>query len=286
MNKKNIFRLMPFLVIVFALTFSVILELIKSESLYLVTIGLMVASSIFLFAREFKILWNYFTNYMFNLEKSVQFDKHIERPRLFFYLIFGFLNIFSFYQLLNIGNIEFTETLINIQQETQFALYNHLFFVVFWFSTSLLIFTWTKTFTQKFIPKIRKKMQKANRKRFKPKWKNKDNYRKLYDNLIDENLIIPLKIDSELQDYDLFINCLFENEIPEEPLFKVEMDNIQSRLFFDLLIEGSKGLTLKTMTKIFRNKNGNIKYRSFLSSKANNDSGPKKDDIIKRCFDV
>lgn len=286
MNKKNIFRLMPFLVIVFALTFSVILELIKSESLYLVTIGLMVASSIFLFAREFKILWNYFTNYMFNLEKSFQFDKHIERPRLFFYLIFGFLNIFSFYQLLNIGNIEFTETLINIQQETQFALYNHLFFVVFWFSTSLLIFTWTKTFTQKFIPKIRKKMQKANRKRFKPKWKNKDNYRKLYDNLIDENLIIPLKIDSELQDYDLFINCLFENEIPEEPLFKVEMDNIQSRLFFDLLIEGSKGLTLKTMTKIFRNKNGNIKYRSFLSSKANNDSGPKKDDIIKRCFDV
>ena len=276
MNKKINFQLIPFLIIAIALAFSLILENINSKNLYLITFGLMAVTSLFLFARELRVLWAYFNHYMFNLEKAIQFDKHIERPRLFFYLTFGVLNIFSFYQLLNFGDNNFTES--------GRVFFLHLFFVVFWLSASLLILTWTKMFTQKFIPEIQKKMLAKEKKKFQPKWNNKENYRKLYDNLIDANLITALKSDPAIQDYDFFVNTFFENHTPKEPLFKIEMDNIESRLFFDLLMEGSKGFTLKTMTKIFKNKNGTIKYGSMKTAVSKNNSGAKRKTKIENCF--
>lgn len=278
MNKKINFQLIPFLIIAIALAFSLILENINSKNLYLITFGLMAVTSVFLFVRELRVLWAYFNHYMFNLEKSIQFDKHIERPRLFFYLTFGVLNIFSFYQLLNFGDNNFTES--------GRVFFLHLFFVVFWLSASLLILTWTKTFTQKFIPEIQEKMLAKEKKRFQPKWNNKENYRKLYDNLIDANLITALKSDPAIQDYEFFVNTFFKYKIPEEPLFKINMDNIQSRLFFDLLIKGSNGFNLKIMTGIFKNKNGDIKYGSMKAAVSNNNSGAKGRAKIENCFNI
>tara|TARA_R110002020_G_scaffold42212_10_gene123976 strand:+ start:1878 stop:2714 length:837 start_codon:yes stop_codon:yes gene_type:complete len=278
MNKKIYFKLLPFIIIGVALMFSFILEFTNSKKLYLLTIGLMAFICGLLFILELRVIWSYFSHFMFNLERLVQFDKHIERPRLFFYLTFGFLNIFSFYNILNPGEKYYFEG------GRVFLL--RLLFVAFWLSTSLLIFTWTKTFTKKFIPEIQKKLLKADKKRFQPKWENKENYRKLYDNLIDANLITSLKNDPVIQDYDFFTNSLFDKKIPEQALFKIEMDNIESRLFFDLILEGSKGFTLKNMIQIFENKNGTINYDSMKSAYSRNSSGAKEKEKIESCFDI
>src|SRR5699024_10943116 len=109
MIKKIKVKYIPFIVFVVALMVSMALFNINSKNLYLITFGIMLVTSLYLFIREFKVLWGYFKFYMFNLEKKADFDKRVQRPRLFFYLTFGLLNIFSFYQLLNIDKIGFSE---------------------------------------------------------------------------------------------------------------------------------------------------------------------------------
>lgn len=63
------------------------------------------------------------------------------------------------------------------------------------------------------------------------------------------------------------------------------MDNVQTKLFYDLLFVGSEGFTMKTFIKIFQNKNGTINYNSMKASASRNNSSPKKSTEIKKCFE-
>lgn len=277
MIKKISIQWLPFVVIISALIYSLSLANLNSKNLYLMTFVIMTIVSSFLFGRELKGLWNYFKYFMFNLEKTVKFKKRIERPRLFIYLTFGTLQIISFYQLLHIEDRDFFDL--------DKIFFFHLFFIVYWLSATILFFTWTKNFIQNFIPETQKRMLETKKKKFYLKWNKKEEYRQLYDNLNDANFIIPLKTDAKSQDYTFFINSLSKGVISEEPLFKLEMDNVQTKLFYDLISDGSKGFPLKTFLKIFKNKNGSPKPSSIYASTSKNKSGAKKGNVIIECFD-
>lgn len=268
-------KLRPYLIIVLASVYFVAMISIGSQLFYLITYAIMILFLGFLFARELKVLlWDYFRYYMFNLEKKARFDKRIERPRLAFYLIFGVSSVFCFYQHIYFGLESSLPSRIVLGVRL-------LFFIFFWISAFVLLYTWSNDFAVIYIPRIQEELLKSKNEKYSLRWNSLDVYEQLFENLYDFNFIV----DFSERNRKMFVAVLSKGKIPEEPLFKLEMDNIQARLFFDLLSEKSEGFTMKTFIKIFKNKNGTINYNSMKASASRNNFGPKRSIEIKNCFE-
>ncbi|AQX09718.1 hypothetical protein [Elizabethkingia ursingii] len=95
------------------------------------------------------ITW--FIMFMFNVKLN-DYNKYIEKPRLFIYIIF-FPILFLFTSLLKIINASDSF----IIQLIQFLIYNSFIFICCLF----LGFTWTEKFISKFIPDVEETLQKV-----------------------------------------------------------------------------------------------------------------------------
>jgi hypothetical protein len=112
----------------------------------------------------------------------------------------------------------------------------------------------------------------------------KSELEKIFENLIDENLISIIKEDENILDKDLFVEIISNEKLPESPIFKINMDNIQTQLFHSLFSEKTEKLTLEKFLKIFDNKNKKGDAPSIRSSASNAKNRPKKADVIKSLF--
>lgn len=248
---------------------------------YAVLIVMFILSG-YLLWKEGRILWRYSTSYMFNIRASF-FDKKIERPRLFFYVFFGIMNVWALYRLgpyllqvpipLDFDNFRFSDV------NTNYLIPIYTF--VYGGSTLFLAFTWTEKFKSRFIPRIQENILKRETKEFQVKW-TKDELGLIFDNLYDFDFI-------ECDDLDrtksIFIESLCQSIFPKEKIH-LKMDHIQTYLFHKLISEGSLNFTLIFLSKIFKNKNEDFEAASISSSKSRNKSGAKRGNEIRKCFEI
>ncbi|WP_128758402.1 hypothetical protein [Leeuwenhoekiella aequorea] len=195
-----------------------------------------------LIVKELKVIVKYSLAYMFNL-KTDFFDKNIERPRLFTYIVFGALSVFIIIQYHHLSkDLSITRY------------FSTLFFQIFLVCNFFLLFTWLENFKKTFIPKAQKKKLARNAKLYEIKW-TREQLKLIYENLNDKNLIELINEDSDEIDYRLFINILNNGTIPETPAFKLNMNNIKTKYFFDQLKYNSDDFTLDMFLEIFDNIN-------------------------------
>lgn len=107
---------------------------------------------------------------------------------------------------------------------------------------------------------------------------------KIFDKLSDNNFIEMLNSSNELLDKDLFVQTLNNGIVPDKILFKLNMDNIQTKYFYDQLTGNSHKLTRVKFMKIFKNNNPKATPSSLSSSKSKSKNTPKQIELLETIF--
>ncbi|OCB78840.1 hypothetical protein [Flavobacterium crassostreae] len=101
---------------------------------------------------------------------------------------------------------------------------------------------------------------------------------------MENDFIEVIKNNEDILDKNLFIKTLSEGILPNEPIFKLNMDNIQTKEFHKLFKRKCKRLSIPMFLKIFNIKNETATPASISSSNSKNLNGAKKKDIIESIF--
>lgn len=107
---------------------------------------------------------------------------------------------------------------------------------------------------------------------------------RIFDKLVEYDFIEVLKDNESIIDKNLFVKTLSGGVLPKEPIFKLHMDNIQTKDFQKLLKNKSPKLTMSKFLKIFIIKNETATPASISSSKSKNLNGAKKKELIESIF--
>ena len=112
----------------------------------------------------------------------------------------------------------------------------------------------------------------------------------LYENLIDELLIEELSEDANMDGNQKFVQTLYSGQLPLTPMFKLNFDNPQTKLFIkflnsrNTLVKNSQKLTFRKFLDIFQNNNGTPTPASLSTSSSKSTSEPKNKGMIEKLF--
>lgn len=114
---------------------------------------------------------------------------------------------------------------------------------------------------------------------------SKDILDNTFEILKKHDLIKNFNDENSIPNKELFINTLLDNKLPEYKIFKLELDNIQTKYIYDKIQANSKSLTLDKFLMIFGNKNPKATPNSITTSsnKSINET-PKNIEILKNLF--
>lgn len=140
--------------------------------------------------------------------------------------------------------------------------------------------------------KLDKEIEVVDEREFKIDF-DKVELQEIFQRLVD-NLLIEILIDDsdKINDQDLFVKILSEGFIPEKPIFRLNLDNIQTKLFLTKLQNNESKtkrnlkFTQEKFSKIFQNKNGIIKASSLSTSTSKSTSEPKDANLIESIFSL
>lgn len=229
--------------------------------------------SIWFFFNIWKFL-RFYLNYLLEWhlnDNKINLDKRIQKPRIIYYVIFSLLSIILFlcfyffryeYSELNFSSI----------------------FIAFSLCMYFLYFTWSNDFEQKYTSSFKEVILKEENRVYKLTNYNKDQLKVLYINLIENNFIELIDDSLDFRAEDLFAEILFEKKAPENPVFKLNFDNVQTKYFWDLLKKNNMSFTLDEFLKIFCNKNKNATRKTIEPSFSKSTNEPKKKQDIDNCF--
>lgn len=171
---------------------------------------------------------------------------------------------------------------LNENYNTEFFKQVILIFL-FLISSRILILSWSESFKSKIIPKIENKLDEINYD-FKIDL-SKVVLEKTFDILKENNLIKNINDLDAIPNKEKFVDILISGKLPEEKVFKLELDNIQTKYLYEKIKINSKSLTLGKFLKIFGNKNENAKSKTISSSKSNSKiETPKNIEILNQLF--
>lgn len=248
---------------------------------YYSVLTLMFVGSFYILFKEIRVLWRYFTAYMFTIKTSF-FDKKIERPRLLMYLFFGSLNLCVLYSLyphvledpkmLDLNNPKFSDINTNYLMPIYTLIYGGTIF--------LLIFTWSKKFKKRLIPKVQKKILKRQGKSFQIDWEE-DELASIFEGLYDFDFVEGEEMDFNKQ---TFIKYLKEAKTPKDQI-KIEMDNKEIDYFFKLLKKRSVDFNLRDFVQIFRHKSNKLSVNSIQATASKTKIPPRNKRKIDKIFD-
>ncbi|MCT3773132.1 hypothetical protein HZQ69_07445 [Elizabethkingia anophelis] len=141
------------------------------------------------------------------------------------------------------------------------------------------------------IPVAKQEIQDIQKYDFKLNY-TKDELKQIYQKMIDNSFIESLVENHQMNDDDYFVDILYNGKLPERTVFKLNFDNIQTKVFWDYLQSRDIGekrefkLSLDKFSKIFQNNNGEIKVKSVFSSTSKASTrDAKKSEIIISLFD-
>ena len=229
--------------------------------------------SLYLFIREIKILFKYFVFHMLNMPTPF-FVKEKERPRILAYLIFGSLNLVLLYQIIY----------FSANSEVIYVASLFLLILVFLSLSYVLHFTWDPRF-QKTVGKAQRSISKFQDNKSDLPPATEEELELIFDNLLNFDFIEVEGRPHDSKDKTRFSKMLL-GEFPKEKLFKLKMDNIQTKYFSDLLSKRVRNFNLDLLLRMAQNKNRNATRSTIESSFSKAKSNPKKHLEIKKCFDL
>lgn len=217
-------------------------------------------------------------------EQIKDYDKYVEKPRLLVYIVFLPILVFVIYY---IGKISSSEDYYT--QLIKFIVCNLASFICILFLQS----SWSKYSTDGVNKKSKIESKSKNEENFCDFKLNytKDELKHIYQKMIDNSFIDSLLENQDLIDDEIFINVLYSGNLPNEPIFKLNFDHVQTKTFLDHLKSRETGqkrnfnLTREKFSKIFKNNNGEISITSLSASKSKAPNEAKKSDIIDLLFD-
>lgn len=216
-----------------------------------------------------------FIYFMFN-SRNKSYDKMVERPRLAVHITFLPIILSSILLFAD------SYSKINESYNTEFFKQVLLLFL-FLISSRILILSWSESFKTKIIPEIETKLEVINYD-FKINL-SKAVLEKTFDILKENDLIKNINDFDAIPDKEKFIDILISGKLPQERIFKLELDNIQTKYLYEKIKVNSKSLTLGKFLMIFGNKNENVKSRTISSSKSNSkNETPKNIEILNQLF--
>lgn len=230
---------------------------------------------IYFISRIFRLYVKNFIFYMFN-SRNKSYDKMVEKPRLAVHI--------TFLPLILLSILLFTDSYskINESYNTEFFKQVLLLFL-FLISSRILILSWSESFKTKIIPEIENKLDEINYD-FKIDL-SKVVLEKTFDILKENNLIKNINDLDAIPNKEKFIDILISGKLPEEKVFKLELDNIQTKYIHEKIQKKSKSFTLNKFLAIFGNKNINVTAKSISSSASKSEStSPKNIEILKQLF--
>ncbi|WP_417886695.1 hypothetical protein [Zunongwangia sp.] len=233
---------------------STLINYYGSQTGYYIMSGIMILTTSFLFLKELKVVTNYSIAFMFDLRTDF-FNKKIERPRLLVYLIFGAFSVLFIVQYITLDKRLFLERYY----------ISTLIITVYTACNFFLFYTWHPNFEKSFIPKSRKKILTKSNRLYELKWQ-KNELMSIYQSLAYNNLIELIDVNSNEIDYKLFANIIYNGNVPEEPSFNLNMNQVDTKYFKDVLAAGDRNFTFNVFLKIFKNKNKTPNPRSLSAA--------------------
>ena len=216
-----------------------------------------------------------FIYFMFN-SRNKSYDKMVERPRLVVHI--------TLLPIILSSILFFADSYSKINES-----YNAQFFkqvillLLFLISLRVLILSWSENFKTKIIPEIETKLDEINYD-FKIDL-SKVVLEKTFDILKENNLIKNINDLEAIPDKEKFIDILVSGKLPKERLFKLELDNIQTKYIHEKIQMNSKSFTLNKFLGIFGNKNISVTAKSISSSSSKSEStSPKNIEILNQLF--
>lgn len=248
---KNKFILIAVLII--SSLSSTLIYLINNIILYKVLVVFMYILLFYFIWKKIKILFPIVIKYFFNINQK-SFNKSIEKPRVFIYIIFAPICMYS---------IKF------YNEYSHFENYYKITTIIFLTSYSvclfILYFTWTKQFEENFITSIQSKIIENDKNDFENEMTT-NQIIGLYNNLVDNNLIEFKFLNNDSVECEkFFIDTIKSNKIPEQQQFILKMNNIEIKVFWLIMKNKTNGLTLDKFLKIFETP-GKSKRSSIDSS--------------------
>lgn len=260
-------------IILTTLILSLITIITESKTSSIVLICFLLVGCFYQLYREVKVLNKFIIAYMFNLKIDF-FNKYIERPRIFIYLIFGTIMIISTY---NYITLSFSSDIFK-------NIYLTIYLILYVISFFLIDLSWKNEFISKFIPYVQKIVLNANNKSFELNSYTEENLRKIYNNLLNFDFIELIDDSHDTFEDKLFADILLNGKIPENVIFKLNFDNVQTKYFWDLLKQNNMSFTLDDFLKIFCNKNRKATRKTIEPSFSKSSKEPKRKQDIDSCF--
>lgn len=113
----------------------------------------------------------------------------------------------------------------------------------------------------------------------------KEDLSRTFDILLKNDIIKNINDLNAIPDKQKFIEIFKSGKLPGERIFKLELDNIQTKFIYEKIKPNSKSLTLDKFLMIFGNKNPKATPNSITTSscKTTNET-PKNFEILKNLF--
>lgn len=221
----------PFII---SIIWGIYLSKANNPHLYTATVYLLVLIHSILYFMEFRVIWPFYVKYMFNT-KAKKIIPGKEKPRLFFYLTLGLLNLILLYNFQR------------LHQENSNIILNILFLSFNLVSAGFLFYTWTPSFNDVVVRRIKKKLSINDL----GIGLSKNEIISIYQSLNDSNLITIINKENEHDEENIFYEMFSNSQENQAPLFALRMSNSAIHYFYERLKEHWESFTLKDLSKYF-----------------------------------
>ncbi|WP_035079358.1 hypothetical protein [Anditalea andensis] len=204
------------------------------------------------FYKHFALIY---ANYMFN-QKSNDFNKHIDKPRILIYSIF--------WPLMIIAMILFIIHTPKYELWIEMIIISPLI-VLFSIASYTCHFTWQPVFSEKFIPQIKKRIQ-SKKATFKCHY-SVVQLRKIFKGMIEYELMEYEDHYLQKQHINLFTEIFQKEKLPDIPPFDLKMINSDIIYFFRKMETKINGMTNPKWAQIFTRNGAEINPSSLYIEK-------------------
>ena len=196
-----------------------------------------------------------YAKFMFN-QKSFDFNKHVDKPRILIYSIF--------WPLMVIAIILFITYTPKYELWIEMLIISPLI-MLFSVASYTCHFTWQSEFSRKFIPQIKKRIQ-SKKATFKCHYSVEQIW-KIFKGMIDHELLEYEDHDLQKQHIDLFIEIFKKEKFPNTPPFDLKLINSDIIYFFRKMETKIDGMTNPKWAQIFTRNGAAINPSSLYTEK-------------------
>lgn len=230
---------------------------ISFQALRILTGAIMLAISSYLTVKFYKRYFPLYAATMFN-SKPLEFNKHIDKPRIFIYSLFWPIVIISMIWFMA------HEQNSSIWIETLLKSVKLGFFLI---ASWICNLTWNRDFESKYIPKIKGRL-KVESQDFKCEYSN-EQLETIFNGMTHFGYLEYETSEERLVKRQLFVKTFRDERLPDSPPFDLNLPVIDAVAFFTQLRLKINGLTNPKLSKIFLIKEKPIKPNSIKNSKYN-----------------